>query len=136
LGNLPETPAISTQLQSISTKALHASRATFAHSLFGKGPQAGIGGGTLADKAERHRLPGWFFRGRRPRVTFSRQKRQALESLKSVVQPVSFRFLVHICDTNTRGRNFVSTDLTFLGAKSVDLFTYGYDGRRGKEFRN
>src|SRR6185295_3076792 len=111
----------------------------FAQRLFGEGLPGGIRirGHALAQKTERHRLPGWFIGGRLPRVTFSRQERQALESLKSVVQPVSFHFLVHICDTNTNGRNFVSTDLTFLDPNSIDLLSlYGYDGRRVEEFRN
>jgi hypothetical protein len=81
-----------------------------------------IRGHTLAQQAEGHRLPALFFGTGRACVTFSRQERQTLEPLKSIVQPDSFRFLVHICDTNTNDRTFVSTDLTFLDANSIDLF--------------
>jgi hypothetical protein len=97
-------------------------RATFAQQLLGEGLHAGMGRRTVANKTEGQGLPGRFFCDRRPRVTFSRQERQALESLESVVQPVSSRFLVHISDTNTNVLNFVSTDLTFLDPNSIDLF--------------
>jgi hypothetical protein len=110
-------------------------RATFAHSLFGESLESGVGvrGTARSHRAKGHRVPGRFFGGRRPGIVLRKDKRQALEPLKSVVQRLSFQFLFHICDTNTNKPDFVSIDLTFADVKSVERFLYLWIRRANRQ---